>query len=41
MFYLRLVVQSINNLRPRGGCFFNNTKSACKVKLEYRGPIGP
>jgi len=39
--YLRLEVHRINSLRPGGGDFFNNTKSACNVRLEYLGPIGP
>lgn len=37
----RLLVHKINNLRPLGGCFFKRTKRAWRVKLEYRGPIGP
>lgn len=41
LFYLRLEVHRINSLRPGGGVFFNNNKSACKVRLEYLGPIGP
>lgn len=40
-FYLRLEVHKINSLRRGGGDFFNNTKSACNVRLEYLGPIGP
>lgn len=32
--YRRLVVHKINNLRPFGGCFFNNTSNACNVKFE-------
>ena len=37
----RLVVQMIKSLLPLGGCFFSNTNRVCKVKFEYRGPMGP
>lgn len=41
LLYLRLEVHRINSLRPGGGGFFNSTKSACNVRLEYLGPIEP
>lgn len=39
--YRLLLVHNTNSFFPAGGSFFNKTKRACKVKLEYLGPIGP
>lgn len=38
---LQLLVHNTRSFLPLGGCFFNRTNRACKVKLEYLGPIGP